>query len=65
MIIGQEPASFREVLHIAVTGYGLKLFLAAVLTPFLYVMKYILAKRFGLQAIPVTAATEEEIQWSR
>lgn len=51
-----------EVLHIAVTGYGLKLFLAALLTPFLYLMKYIMTTRFGLQALPVSAS---ELQLER
>lgn len=52
----------REVLHIAVTGYGLKLFLAAALTPLLYVMKYMLANRFGLRAIPVKSSDEDTRQ---
>ena len=50
---GQIPATFPEVLNIAATGYGLKFFLAALLTPVLYALKNLLTEKYGLVAIPV------------
>eukprot|EP01038_Epipyxis_sp_PR26KG_P010811 gene10811-14512_t len=51
-VTGQTPATFEEVLNIAATGYGLKFFLSASLTPVLYVIKSILSDKYGLQPIP-------------
>lgn len=51
-LTGQVPATSQEVLQIAVTGYGLKLFLAAALTPLLYAVKHLLSSQFGLAPIP-------------
>ena len=38
-LTGQTGATIPEVLNIAATGYGLKFFLAAAMTPFLYLLK--------------------------
>lgn len=51
-LTGQTPASFEEVLNIAATGYGLKLFLSLSLTPVIYIVKGILTEKFGLQPLP-------------
>jgi uncharacterized integral membrane protein (TIGR00697 family) len=52
-LTGQTPATFEEVLNIAVTGYGLKFSLSAALTPLLYVLKTIMTEKFGLTPLPV------------
>lgn len=49
---GQTPATVPEVLNIAATGYGLKFFLSASMTPFLYLLKVVLTEKFGLKPIP-------------
>jgi len=59
LLTGQTPASFEEVMNIAVTGYGLKFCLGIAMTPFLYMMKYLLSTKLGLKAIP--ASTDEEV----
>ena len=52
-LTGQTPATLPEVMSIAATGYGLKFFLAASLTPALYAIKSLMSEKFGLEAIPV------------
>lgn len=52
-LTGQTPATVEEVLNIAATGYGLKFFLSAAMTPFIYLVKSILTEKFGLKPIPV------------
>jgi queuosine precursor transporter len=49
---GLPAASLEEVFGIAATGYGLKFFLAASLTPVLYLLKMLLTEKYGLQALP-------------
>ena len=44
-----------EVLNIAATGYGLKFFLAASLTPILYIIKGILTEKYGLKPLPANS----------
>ena len=51
-VTGQTPATLEEVMNIAATGYGLKLFLSVSLTPLIYVVKSILTDKFGLKPIP-------------
>ena len=51
-ITNQTPATLSEVLNIAVTGYGLKFIIAAAMTPFLYIIRNYLQKRFGLAPLP-------------
>ena len=51
-VTGQPPATLEEVMNIAATGYGLKLFLSVSLTPLIYVVKSILTDKFGLKPIP-------------
>lgn len=51
-ITNQTPASLSEVINIAVTGYGLKFVIAAALTPFIYLLRDILNKQFGLEPLP-------------
>ena len=57
VLTGQPAASIPEVLNIAATGYGLKLFLSFAMTPLLYVLKATLKENFGLNPIPVSALT--------
>jgi uncharacterized integral membrane protein (TIGR00697 family) len=52
-LTGQTPASIPEVFDIAVTGYGLKFFISAVMTPFLYGLRYVMHNYFGLEPLPV------------
>lgn len=60
---GQPPASIDEVFNIAATGYGLKFFLAASLTPLLYFLKTLMTDKFGLQPIPAfPGETEEDLR---
>ena len=57
-ITGQTPATIPEVLNIAATGYGLKFFLSASLTPVLYSLKNILSEKCDLKPIPASATDE-------
>ncbi len=52
---------FIEVLNIAATGYGLKFFLAASLTPLLYVLKSLLTEKYGLKPIPFNANEDDAV----
>jgi hypothetical protein len=47
------------VWNIAVTGYGLKFFIAAAITPLLYVSRDFLQSRFGLVPMPIEAVVAE------
>jgi uncharacterized PurR-regulated membrane protein YhhQ (DUF165 family) len=40
-------------MNIAVTGYGLKFVISALITPILYGLRYIMHNVFNLEAIPV------------
>lgn len=60
-VTGQVPATFEEVLNIAATGYGLKLFLSLSLTPVIYIVKGILTDKFGLQPLPAEPLDSEPI----
>ena len=55
----QIPATLKEVWNIAVTGYGLKFFIAAAITPLLYVSRDFLQTRYGLDPMPVEAIAAE------
>ena len=57
-LTGQTPATFPEIINIAATGYGVKFFLAASLTPALYALKSIMSDKFGLVVLP--ADVDEE-----
>jgi len=52
-LTGQSPASIPEVLEIAVTGYGLKFFISALMTPALYGLRHVMHNYFGLEPLPV------------
>lgn len=43
------------------TGYGLKFFIAAAITPLLYLSRDFLQKRFGLEPMPIEAITAEAL----
>jgi uncharacterized integral membrane protein (TIGR00697 family) len=49
----QDPASMKEVLGIAVTGYTLKFVIAGLITPLLYFTRDILHNKFGLEPLPI------------
>jgi hypothetical protein len=55
----QIPATMKEVFEISTTGYGLKFFIAAIITPLLYVSRDLLESRFGLQPMPIDAVEAE------
>eukprot|EP00981_Chlorochromonas_danica_P000635 scaffold143_cov173-Ochromonas_danica.AAC.11 len=52
-VTNQVPATMKEVLNIAITGYGLKFVLAGLITPLLYVVRNFLHDRFGFEPLPV------------
>lgn len=51
-VTNQTPASLREVMNIAITGYGLKFVIAAAITPMIYVIRNFLHKKFGFEPLP-------------
>ena len=51
-LTGQVPATMTEVWNISITGYGLKFFLSALITPLLYVLRDIMHNVFKLEPIP-------------
>lgn len=53
MLTNQIPATIEDVISISVTGYGLKFFMAAALTPLLYALKYVLESIYNLKPAPV------------
>ncbi len=50
---GQVPATLKEVLNIAITGYSLKFVIAGFITPFIYIIRNFLHDKFGFEALPV------------
>jgi uncharacterized integral membrane protein (TIGR00697 family) len=52
-LTGQTPATLKEVLNIAVTGYTLKFVIAGLLTPFLYLIRNYLHKKYGFEPLPL------------
>jgi len=58
-LTGQPAASVPEVLNIAATGYGLKLFLSMAMTPVLYMLKSFLKENYDLNPIPVSALSPD------
>lgn len=58
-LTGQPGASISQVLNIAVTGYGLKFFLALCVTPIIYITRDLLHNKFGLEAMPSDTADKE------
>lgn len=56
-LTGQPVASWKEVVQIAVTGYGLKLFLSLAMTPFIYALKYLLTEVFHMTPLPASSIT--------
>lgn len=53
-LTGGEPAPFDFVLRTAATGYILKFFIALALTPLIYLGRWFIRARFGLQPVPVS-----------
>ena len=53
---GQIPATMKEVLNISITGYGLKFFIAGMITPLLYLLRKICIEHFQLEPVPVDQA---------
>ena len=56
----QVPATMKEVLGIAVTGYALKFVIAGLITPILYMTRDILHNKFGLEPLPIDHKEEGE-----
>lgn len=52
MLLGKEFATFDVTLKIALTGYILKFVIAVVLTPLIYLGRWILREIVGLQPLP-------------
>lgn len=52
LLMQTQPAGFDFVLKTAATGYILKFFLAILLTPFIYLGRWIIRTQFGLQPAP-------------
>jgi len=42
-----------EVMHIAITGYGLKFALSALLTPVLYLLNYFMLNVLHIKPVPL------------
>ena len=55
-LTGGEAAPFSEVLKIALTGYILKFVISVVLTPVIYLGRWVLSKWLGLTPIPAELA---------
>jgi hypothetical protein len=55
-LTGAEAASFSFVLQTALTGYLLKFFISVVLTPVVYLGRWVLSRYFGLRPIPANLA---------
>ena len=51
-LTGQIPATVSEVFDIAVTGYGLKFAISFLITPMLYLVRYVMHNFFGLEPLP-------------
>jgi uncharacterized membrane protein len=51
-LTGQTPATMPEVYKIAITGYTLKFVIAGFLTPFLYLIRSVLHKKYGFEPLP-------------
>lgn len=56
----QVPATMREVVNIAMTGYGLKFVLAGLMTPLLYVARHVMSTRFGLEPLPIDYRDDDD-----
>lgn len=54
-LIGNNPASWEEVLEIALTGYILKFIIAVLLTPFIYLGRWAMHNLLGLTPLPASA----------
>eukprot|EP01038_Epipyxis_sp_PR26KG_P006469 gene6469-8898_t len=52
-VTNQIPATLPEVFNIAITGYGLKFVISAMITPILYFIRNILHNKFGFEPLPV------------
>lgn len=55
-LTGSEAASFEFVIRTALTGYILKFVIAIVLTPGIYLGRWVLSRCFGLRPIPAALA---------
>ncbi len=53
-VVGKEPASFSFVLKTAATGYILKFVLAIALTPAIYLGRWLIHTRLGIEPMPST-----------
>ena len=60
MLTHQTPATLKEVLGIAVTGYSLKFVVAGLITPLLYLTRDLLHDKFGLEPLPIDYKEEGE-----
>ncbi|MFO0746060.1 MAG: queuosine precursor transporter [Myxococcota bacterium] len=59
VIASDLPAMpFGEVLKTAATGYMLKFLIAILLTPIVYLGRWVMSRKFGMQPLPVDAAPE-------
>jgi hypothetical protein len=58
-LAGQAGASVREVLNIALTGYGLKFVISGLITPVLYWLRDIMHNVYELEPLPVDYDEEE------
>ena len=56
-LTGQTAATMKEVMNIALTGYGLKFAIAVVMMPLLYVLRHFMKENFGLVPLPAELAT--------
>ena len=61
-LTGQTPATLPEVYNIAATGYGLKFFLSACMTPLLYGIKNVMTNQFGLVPLPADPEGVEKVE---
>jgi queuosine precursor transporter len=53
-LVGKEPATFEFVLRTAATGYILKFVIAIALTPVIYLGRWLIRTRLGLQPMPAS-----------
>jgi len=54
----QTAATLAEVMNISITGYGLKFVIAGLITPLLYLLRYLCIEHFELKPVPVELVNE-------
>jgi uncharacterized integral membrane protein (TIGR00697 family) len=57
-VTNQIPATMREVMNIAITGYGLKFVISLLITPILYLVRNLLHDKFGFRPLPADYVEE-------